>query len=82
MSKKLLDILPIQHTNDGHITLSINGVWYNYWCDNAKILRFLEVLRKRTSNKGKALAVFKREATLLKGETNSGKKSEGMEEKS
>lgn len=65
MSKKSLSILPIFHTNDGIITLRINGVDYTYFCDNAKILKFKEILNKKTSNKGKALSIFKREAKLI-----------------
>jgi hypothetical protein len=65
MPKRQLSILPIQHTNDGHITLLINGKEYNYWLDNAKIIEFKKRLWKRTCNKGKLLSIFKREATLL-----------------
>ena len=61
-----LSILPIQHTNDGHVALLINNKVYEYWCDNAKVVSFLGLLRRKHVNKGKALAIFKKQATLLK----------------
>lgn len=61
----MLTILPLQHTNDGNLTLLINGKEYEYWCDNAKIERFLNILRRKNSNKGKALSEFKQSATML-----------------
>ena len=61
----MLTILPLQHTTDGHITLLINGKEYNYWCDNAKVEQFLNILRRKNSNKGKALSDFKQSAMLL-----------------
>jgi len=64
MSKKF-SILPIYHENWGYLTLLVNGVEYSYSCDNAVILVFIRKLRKRTINKGKLFAWFKRKAQLI-----------------
>jgi hypothetical protein len=64
MPKKLV-ILPVYHENWGYLTLLINGREYSYSCDNAIILAFIRKLRKRTINKGKLLAWFKRKAKLI-----------------
>ena len=66
MAKKSLSLIPVMHSNDGTLVLLINGREYTYWCDNAKVLGFLRILRKQKANKGKALAIFKRDATLLR----------------
>jgi len=68
MPRKPLVVLPLQHTNDGCITLLINGKEYNYWCDNAKVIRFKKLLWKKSCNKGKLLSIFKRDAILLREE--------------
>ncbi len=59
-----LEILTLYHENWGYVTLSINGVPYSYSCDNAVIIVLIRKLRKRSINKGKLLAWFKRKAKL------------------
>lgn len=65
MAKQALSLKVLWHSNDGHLGLSINGSYYEYWIDNAKALAFITAVRKQKTNKGRALAIFKREATLL-----------------
>ena len=65
MAKKSLSLIPVMHSNDGTLVMFVNGKEYTYWCDNAKVIRFLERLRKPKINKGKLFSIFKREATLL-----------------
>src|SRR5574343_121383 len=69
MSKKFqtLSLVPIYHENWGYIVLLVNGREYSYHCDNAIILRFRQSLRKKSINKGKLFAWFKRKSILVSG---------------
>ncbi len=68
--KPSLSIKWTSRSKDGILTLHINGGEYTYFCDYAKIERFCKILDRKCSNKGKALSIFKREATLVKGGQN------------
>lgn len=62
---KKLEIRVLMRSNDGTVVLLINGKEYTYSCDNAVALVFVHKLRKRTINKGKLFAWFKRKSTLV-----------------